>query len=272
MSDARVVPDPFTRGAFRVVTGATSQSWVDPGDPLRLDFEYVQRIAELLRLTVLTRPAGERVRIVHLGGGGLTLPRFVAAVRPHTAQIVCEPDAGLVAEVRRKIPLPRRSGIKIREIDGRSGLAAMPPDHADVVIVDAFNGHRVPGDLATREFFGDVRQRLRRGGLVVMNLADQAPFDWGRRCVAGMADTFRHLLLTAEPAVFKGRRFGNLVLAASSAPLPVEELQRRNAAAPFPYRTVAGREVQRWCSGAHPFEDAAPVDSPGPLSGKTWFD
>ncbi|MBK8458861.1 MAG: fused MFS/spermidine synthase [Micropruina sp.] len=163
MTDERVLPDAYTRGAFRVVTGVTSQSWVDPADPLRLDFEYVQRIADLLRLTVLSRPAEERVRIVHLGGGGLTLPRFIAAVRPHTAQIVCEPDADLIAEVRRKLPLPRQSGIKIRDVDGRTGLAAMPEEYADMVIVDAFAGHSVPGELATREFFAEVRRRLRPG-------------------------------------------------------------------------------------------------------------
>lgn len=124
---ARVEADPFNPGAFRVMAGDTAQSWVDPADPLRLEFEYVQRICEALDATVLARPADERVRVVHLGGAGLTIPRYVAARRPRTAQIVCEPDADLIEEVRRVMPLPKQSGIKVRTIDGRAGLAAMPP-------------------------------------------------------------------------------------------------------------------------------------------------
>ncbi|NMD45200.1 MAG: spermidine synthase, partial [Propionibacterium sp.] len=121
---ARVEPDREVRGAFLVRSGSTQQSWVDPDDPLRLEFEYVQRIAEALRATVLRRDPDLRLRLVHLGGGGMTLPRWVAAVRPGTDQVVCEPDAELVDEVRRKLPLDRGAGIRVRVTDGRSGLAA----------------------------------------------------------------------------------------------------------------------------------------------------
>ena len=92
----RVVPAPDDRRAFMVVSGKTEQSWVDPSDPLRLEFEYVQRIAEVLDVTVLARPDSERVRVIHVGGGGLTLPRYVEARRPHTAQVVMEPDLSLI--------------------------------------------------------------------------------------------------------------------------------------------------------------------------------
>lgn len=266
----RVEPDREVRGAFLVRTGATQQSWVDPDDPLRLEFEYVQRIAELLRATVLTRPAGVRQRVVHLGGGGMTLPRWLAAVRPGTAQVVCEPDAELLAEVRRKLPLERRSGIKVRETDGRAGLEAMPDDYADAVIVDAFDGLHVPGSLATTECFGTARRVLRPDGVLIMNLADEAPFGWARACLAGIAEHFRHLLATAETAVWKGRRYGNLVVAASRNPLPVARLQDDARHALFGYRLVTGPVLQRWIAAA-PFTDAAPRDSYGPTSGHTWF-
>ncbi|MEZ5201786.1 MAG: fused MFS/spermidine synthase [Micropruina glycogenica] len=111
----------------------------------------------------------------------MTLPRWPAAVRPGTAQVVQgEPDLDLLAEVRR-LPLPPKSGIKVREVDGRSGLAAMPSDYADAVIVDAFDGLHVPGELATTEFFERPCRVLRSGGVLVMNLADE------RRCSAGRA-------------------------------------------------------------------------------------
>ena len=267
----RVQGDPFAPGAFRVVFGETAQSWVDPTDPLRLEFEYVQRVAEALDATVLARPADERVRVVHLGGGGLTLPRYVAARRPHTAQIVCEPDADLTAEVRRVMPLPPRSGIKVRDVDGRAGLAQMPPDYADALILDAFDGNRVPAELATAEFVDEVVRVTRPGALVAANITDRAPFGWAKRFTAAVTGRFSQVVVSAEAAVWKGRRFGNLVVLASDHPLPVERLGRTAASAAFPYRLLAGRDLTRWLGGAQPFTDEDAVASPAPASGRSWF-
>lgn len=265
------MPDPLVPGAFRVQIGETAQSWVDPARPDHLAFEYTQQIARALDCTVLTTPPERRIRVVHVGGGGLSLPRWVEWRRPQTAQIVLEPDADLVAEVRRKLPLARQSGIKIREVDGRSGLAAMPDDYADAVIVDAFADASVPAELATREWFADVRRVSRGGGVVAMNLTDVAPFGWARRCVAGIAEAFRHVALGAEPAVFKGRRFGNLVAIASEARLPMAELTRGAAGCDFPYRIIAGREVARWVGGLAAFTDADPQPSIRPEGRHFWF-
>ncbi len=271
MRGDRVVPDPFQPGAFRVVHGATSQSWIDPDDPERLEFEYVQRIAAVLEATVLQRPVAERIRVVHLGGGGMTLPRWVASRRPQTAQIVCEPDAELTAEVRRKIPLPPRSGIKVRDVDARAGMAAMPDSYADAIILDAFVGAQVPAELATTEFFAEVRRCARPGAVFVANVAGESPFEWVKRFAAGTAAYFRHIQVSAETAVWKGRRYGNLVLLGSVSLLPVEELARKSASAPFPYRAIHGREFTRWLGGSAPFTDDDSTLSPGPPGGRHWF-
>lgn len=267
---ARVEADPFHPGAFRVMAGDTAQSWVDPRDPFRLEFEYVQRVCEALDATVLARAADERVRVVHLGGGGLTIPRYVAARRPGTAQIVCEPDADLIDEVRRLMPLPRQSGIKVRAVDGRTGLAAMPAGYVDALVLDAFDGPRVPAALATAAFFDEVAATRRPGALFAANVTDRAPFAWSRRFVAGARAVHRHVIVSAEASVWKGRRFGNLVVVASDAALPVAALSRHAARAAFAYRVLAGREVADWIGGAHPFEDGEEQFSPVPRRG-TWF-
>ena len=266
----RVVPAPDDRRAFMVVSGKTEQSWVDPNDPLRLEFEYVQRIAEVLDETVLTRPANERIRVIHVGGGGLTLPRYVEARRPRTAQVVMEPDVELNDQVRAAIPLARHSGIKVRPVDGRAGVAQLPDACADAIIVDAFAGASVPAELATVEFLVDLARCLRAEGLVLMNLTDQAPFAWSRRCLAGFVATFAHVAVSAEVPVWKGRRFGNLVVTAGSA-IPTQAIERRLLRAPFPYRQVAGRELTRWVAGATAFTTADAEPSPSPAWSRGWF-
>ena len=270
-ADERLQPDPFTPGAFRVMFGGTAQSYVDPSDPERLEFEYVQRLCEALGATVLARPDGERVRVIHLGGAGMTIPRWVETRRPHTAQIVCEPDADLVAEVRRKVPLPRLSGIKIREVGGREGLAAMPVDYADAVVLDAYADAHVPAELTTGEFLDEASSRLRQGGLFAANVTDKAPFYWAKRFVGGVAERWASVAVSAEAAVWKGRRFGNLVVLASNAPLPTDDLARTAARAVFPYRVMAGRELRRWIGGAQAWSDADASSSPEPPGGKGWF-
>ncbi|MGV8909672.1 MAG: spermidine synthase [Propionicimonas sp.] len=266
----RVVPAPDDRRAFMVMHGATEQSWVDPTNPLRLEFEYVQRIAEVLEETILARPVNERMRVIHVGGGGLTLPRFVEAKRPHTAQVVMEPDAELTAAVREKLPLPRNSGIKVRPVDGRTGVLALPSGCADTVIIDAFAGASVPPELATVEFFTEVARTLRPGGQAVMNLTDSAPFAWARRCLAGIVASFDQVAVSAEVPVWKGRRFGNLV-AVGGTDLPVAAFERRLQRAGFPYRLVAGRELARWLGGAAPFTDEDAEGSPSPAWSRGWF-
>lgn len=253
------------------MAGGVAQSWVDPADPERLEYEYVQQIAGILDETVLSYPPGRRLRIAHLGGGGMSLPRYVEVRRPQTAQIVCEPDAALVAEVRRKLPLPRQSGIKVREVDGRSGLAAMPADYADAIIVDAFDEARIPAELASVEFFTVAAGVLRYGGVLVMNLADKAPFAWARRCVAGMCHSLPQVLLSAEASVWKGRRYGNMVAAASRTLMPIDPISARAARAAFPWRSISGKAVVSWLGDAEPLGDDEHLASPGPPGGRTWF-
>ena len=265
----RLFPDRHVPGAFWVRFGPTSQSWVDPSRPDFLAFEYVQHIAMVLDHTVLDTEPERRLRVVHLGGAGMSLPRWVAWRRPGTAQVVCEPDVELTAEVRRKIPLPPRSGIKVRDVDGRTGLAAMADEWADVIIVDAFDGAQVPGELATQEALDQVRRVVRGDAVAVFNITDRSPFAWAKRLAGGLQQRWRHLLIGMEPVVAKGKRFGNLVLVASDVKPDVAGIERESAKLTIGYRWIAGQQARGWHGGAEPMRDDAHEPSPGP-AGRGW--
>ncbi len=267
----RLVPVPEHPGAFRVQFGDASQSWVDPVRPDLLLFEYVTHISLLFDNLLGATPSEQRLRVVHIGGAGMTIPRWIAWRRPGTAQIVCEPDAELTQEVRRKLPLPPRSGIKVRDVDGRQGVRAMPSGYADLVVVDAFAGSQVPGELVTSEFLDDLVRIGRGRRVVVFNVTDTSPFRWSKRVAAGMEQRWGGLLVGAEPAVLKGRRFGNVLLTAYEGQAQLADLRRATASQPYPYRWLAGREATGWLGGASPFTDADTVPSPPPSGSKLWF-
>ena len=70
--------------------------------------------------------------------------------------------------------------------------------------------------------------------------------------------------MLAEVQTLKGRRFGNLVLAASPSPLPTAWLPRLMAAGPHPAKVAHGDELDAFARGAQPVTDADATASPKP--------
>ena len=265
---ARLVPDVAYPRAFTLRVGRTDQSYVDLDDPRRLEFDYLQQIASVL--DQLDSP-GTPLRTVHVGGAAMSLARYVAATRPRSSQVVLEPDTELTAFVREHLPLPARSGIRVRGVDGRAGVAALRDGYADVVIVDAFVGPRTPAELTSLEFWTEVRRVVRPSGTVVVNVTDRGPLAYGRRVLAGLAACFGQLVLLAEASTLKGRRFGNLILVGSDQPLPVEAIAAEAGRAAYPYRAVTGGRLSQLVAGAAPFTDAEGEEAPVPPSGLILF-
>ncbi|AZK93038.1 MULTISPECIES: spermidine synthase [Streptomyces] len=261
---ARLLPDVDRERARLLTVDGAPQSYVDLDDPTYLEFEYTRRIAHLLDSCA---PAGAPLDLLHLGGGALTLPRYAAATRPGSRQDVVEADRGLLELVTEYLPLPAGSGITVHAADARTHVEAAPPDSADVLVADVFGGSRVPAHLTSVEFARAAERVLRPGGVYAANLADGAPFGFLRSQLATFAAVFGELALIAEPAVLRGRRFGNVLLVASHAPLDTATLARRTAADAFPARVEYGPALVRLAGDARPVRDAEAQDSPEPPAG-----
>ncbi|MFD1831763.1 MULTISPECIES: spermidine synthase [Streptomyces] len=258
---AELLPDPDRPRAWTLALDGAPQSHVDLDDPAHLDFGYQRRIGHLIDLAA---PPGRPLRVLHLGGGALTLARYTAATRPRSTQQVVELDTALTALVRRELPLEGSWRIRVRGGDARAALPRIPEDWAEVVVADVFGGARTPAHLTSTEFLAEVRRVLCPGGIYAANLADGPPLSHLRGQIATAAAVFPELCLTADPAVLRGRRFGNAVLAASDRALPVAELTRRAAGDPHPGRVEHGRALADFTGGAAPVTDATAVPSPRP--------
>src|SRR5215210_8325350 len=101
---AELLADADRDGSWMLLVNGTPQSHVDLDDPTHLEFEYVRRMGHAIDLAATD---GEPIDVLHLGGGALTLPRYVAVTRAGSRQRVVEVDAPLTDLVRTHLPLPR---------------------------------------------------------------------------------------------------------------------------------------------------------------------
>ncbi|WP_020577651.1 spermidine synthase [Actinopolymorpha alba] len=238
-------------GWFVVVNGVPS-SYVHLDDPTRLEFEYVRWIGDLIDLMA---PPAAPLRVAHLGGAGCTLARYVEATRPSSRQVVFEVDATLVELVRDAFELRRQRGLRIRVTDARAGVRTLGEASQDLVIRDAFAGNRVPEHLTTMEFCREVARILSADGVYVTNVADQAEHRNARAEAATMLEVFAHVVLVAEPSQLRGRRYGNVLLLASNAPLPLDDLTRRLASGAVRARLVRPERLGQLVAGLRPLTD-----------------
>ncbi|MBM0234146.1 fused MFS/spermidine synthase [Micromonospora sp. STR1_7] len=261
---AELVPSPDRAGSWTLLLDGAPQSHVDLTDPTHLEFEYVRRLAAAVDLVA---PAGEPLRVLHLGGGALTLPRYVSATRPGSTQRVAEVDGALVELVRRALPWPTDARLRVRVEDARVVLAATRDASYDVVVADVFAGARTPAHLTSVEYAAEVARVLRPAGWYLANLADGPPLRHARAQVATVRSVLPQACLVGDAAVLRGRRYGNLVLVAGRTTPPVPELTRRAAGDWFPGRVVAGDDLDRFASGAAVVRDADATGSDPPPPG-----
>jgi spermidine synthase len=266
--------DPSRPSGRMIFLDGHESSYVDLADPTHLEFSYVRRIGDVLDLL---RPPRQPIEVLHVGGGGFTLPRYVAATRPRSRQIVFEYDGELVRIAREHLGLAASPGLRVRVGDARARLAERPDASADVVIGDAFSGVVVPAHLATVEFAREVRRVLRPDGVYLLNVIDCPPLRVSRAEAATLLRAFAHVGLVAERDLLRERDAGNVVFLASSAPLPLDGVRKAASRGAFPddvldraaVATFAGSAavatddtVERWA------KIAPPPDLPVPLHGE----
>ena len=262
---ARVVRSRFA-GGFELDVDGTPQSHVDPDDPSHLHFEYVARMGAVIDLL---RMPGQPLTAIHLGAGALTLPRYVEHTRPGSRQQVIELEQSLVDLVRAELPLPRGAQVRVRIGDAREVAAKLPAGlqgAADLVVSDVFAGAQTPAHLTTLEYYRVLAGLLAPGGVLLVNVADGAGLAFARRQVATVRAVLGEVIVLAEVQTLKGRRFGNLVIAASADPLPVEWLPRLMAAGPHPAKVAQGDEIGAFVRGAAVVTDADATASPKPAA------
>lgn len=263
---AVIEADRWMPESFTLVVDGTPQSHVNLGDPSQLFFEYIQRMGHVIDQVKLP---GEPITAVHFGAGALTLPRYIEATRPGSRQQVIELERELVDFVRAELPWSKQASIRVRYGDAREVIGRLPSGlhgAANLLVVDIFSGARIPAHVTSAEFYREAAALLAADGVMLVNLADGPGLAFARGQIATISSVLKDVAALAETQVLKSRRFGNVVVAASPSPLPLEWMPRLLAGGPHPAKILTGRELRDWIAGAPVVTDATSVASPLPSS------
>ncbi len=254
---ASVVADPQRPSGRTLLLDRLRHSYVDTDDPRNLEFDYARAVAAGVDAAFAP---DEPIKVLHLGAGGMTLPRYFAATRPGSTGLVLEIDAGVVSLVRDQIA-PEPDGVQVQITDARLGLSREPAGAYDVVVGDAFGSVAVPWHLATREAVADISRVLAPGGLYALNVIDRPPLALLRAEVATIADVFASVAVVSEPDVLAGNGGGNAVVLASQDPLALEQLSASLNRRDRRLAVLSGDELRAFVGDAAVLtDDLAPVD------------
>jgi len=211
-----LIKDRYRPDGWILEVNGVPSSHIDLDDPTLLEFEYMRWIAMLVGDR---HPRDQRIRVLHLGGGACTMARWFAAVYPDARQVVVEIDGRLAELVRDWFDLPRAPLLRIRAGEARAVLTTLTDASRDVIVRDVFAINRTPVALTTEQFTRHAHRVLAPGGIYVVNCGDTRDLTTAKREAATIGSVFAHTAIIADPAMLKGRRYGNIVIAGSDAPL-----------------------------------------------------
>ncbi len=258
--EIRIDPDN-ANGRLLLIDGIDA-SYLDLDDPTYLDFSYMRRIGDVVDVGW---PEGEPITAIHIGSAAGTLARYVRATRPRSKQLLFEIDDRVITLARAHLQLRSSANLKVRREDARLGLARVEDASQDLVIGDAFEGTRVPATLGSVEAAQEVDRVLRPTGIYVLNIIDSPPLGYAKAQISTLHAVFPQVAAIAEPGIMRGRRTGNVVLLASQAQLPIEQLAARALQAAVPERVLGRKECLRFAGGARVLRDSSTAARVGKL-------
>lgn len=264
--DCELIADQDNSNGWLLKINGVMSSHIDVADPLFLDFEYMRWMAALIESRWPPKPKtgqAARLRGLHLGGGACSLARYFHGVYPDARQVVVELDGMLAGYVRSWFDLPKAPLLRLRVGEAREVTETLTPDTRDFIIRDVFAGALTPRPLTTSEFNEHIRRVLAPGGIYVVNSGDAPDLKNAREDAATIAASFEHTVIVADPAMLKGRRYGNMVMAGSDTPFDGDpQLARRLLGGAVPAHIWNDAQVRAFAAGSPVRHDPAPSIAP----------
>jgi len=142
-----------------------SQSCMDMDRPDYLMLAY----AKLVLGGLLIKPNPEKILVIGLGGGPLTMA--LNQILPNTQIDSVEIDPAVVKTAKIYFNYHESDKVRTTVADGRIFVKrqAIKKNTYDIIILDAFTGDYIPEHLMTLEFLNEVKSLMAKDGLVIAN-------------------------------------------------------------------------------------------------------
>ncbi len=156
-------------------------------------------------------------KVVMIGGGAMTYPRYLSRKYPDVELTVVEIDSEMSEIAEKYFDYEKSDNITVVNQDGRVFLAQSKTKY-DAILIDAFQGIVLPFHLVTKEALLTTRNRLSDDGVVVTNVIG-AVEGKNSQLFRSVLTTFKSIFKDIKVFTVKGyddmERVQNLVILAS---------------------------------------------------------
>ena len=160
------------------------ESAYDPDDPFSLPAPYTRYLTAALMYPART----QRILMIGMGGGQTTT--YLHHHVPEADITAVEIDPHVVEIARKHFGFTEAENYRATVADGLEYLKAQNTPY-DIIILDAFSDGRIPGHLATLEFYREAAEHLSEHGAVSQNV--ETVNTRAEEVIASMSDAFAHL-------------------------------------------------------------------------------
>ncbi len=145
-------------------------SYTDLNDPFYLEYEYIRIYEELVRWQAARRKS---FKVLFIGGGGYTFPRFIEAKYAKAEIDVAEIDPEVTRVAKRYLGISENTRIRTFNEDARwYVMNCKEKGRYDFIFGDAFNDLSIPYHLTTKEFAAQLKALLKPDGFLLANVID----------------------------------------------------------------------------------------------------
>ncbi|MFT4185855.1 MAG: fused MFS/spermidine synthase [Micrococcaceae bacterium] len=251
---AELVRDRYTPNGWLLYINDVQSSHIDLSSKFNLDFEYMRYMAKVIESQFNPR-VEQKINFLHLGGGGCSLPRYMAYRYPVARHVVVELDAKLIELVRNWFDLPSAPQMRIRAGEAREVVESLSENSRDVIIRDVFAGPVTPRELLTVEFVAHIKRVLRPEGLYIINCGDGPKHSLVKAEISALLANFKNVSVISDSAMLKGKRYGNIVLVASDVKIGSPSLGRILRTDPIPAQLWGTGKAKEFIEGVQYLED-----------------
>lgn len=200
-------------------------SYTSLEDPTFLGYGYERVYAEALEYYAQGR---RDLKLLFLGGGGYTFPRYAGTVYPDAELDVVEIDPGVTEMAYLYFDLDKTPNLRSFNLDARLWIdEAQVQGRYDAAFGDAFNDLAIPYHLTTVEFNRKIRDALKPDGVYIANVIDNYKTGEFLRAYANtLRRVWPYVYLMAQGEAWNIAKANTYVVVAANQPIDREAFYR----------------------------------------------